>query len=44
MPVALEKSLKKEAEKKFGTTLSEKARRYVYGTLRRTGWKPNREK
>jgi hypothetical protein len=40
MPEELEKKLKKEAKKKFGTTTSKKARQYIYGTLRNTGWKP----
>ena len=36
MPEQLERELKQKAKKKFGTTLSERARRYIYGTLRRT--------
>ena len=42
MPKALEVKLKKEARKKGlkGT----RANAYVYGTMRDTGWKPNREK
>lgn len=44
MPKKLEKKLKKEARKKFGSTTSERARRYIYGSLRKTGWKPKREK
>ncbi len=42
MPKALEKQLKKQAKKKglHGT----RADAYVYGTLRKTGWKPSREK
>jgi len=42
MPVALERKLKKEASKKGFT--GEKKDAYVYGTLRKTGWKPDREK
>jgi len=44
MPKALEEKLKKEALKKFGSTTSEKARRYIYGTMRDTGWKPKKKK
>lgn len=38
MPKAMEKALKKEAKKK-GLT-GPRAAAYVYGTLRKTGWKP----
>lgn len=42
MPKALEKKLMHEASKRG---LKGKRRTaYVYGTLRKTGWKPNREK
>lgn len=42
MPKALEQKLKKEAKNKG---LSEKrANAYVYGTLRKSGWKPKKEK
>jgi len=44
MPTALESKLKKEAKKKFGSTTSKKAREYIYGTLRKTGWKPTKKK
>ena len=40
MPKKLEKELKKEAAKK-GLT-GARADAYVYGTLRKTGWKPKR--
>jgi len=41
MPKALEKKLKKQAKKKFGSTTSERARKYIYGTLQKvTDWKP----
>lgn len=40
MPVALERKLKREANKKG---IKDKDA-YVYGTLRKTGWKPSREK
>lgn len=38
MPKALESKLKKEAKKKGFK--GKKANAYVYGTLRKTGWKP----
>lgn len=44
MPQALERKLKKQALKKFGTTTSEQARSYIYGTLRNTGWVPSTQK
>ena len=43
MPKELEKILKREAAKKFPGD-KEKQDRYVYGTLRKTGWVPEREK
>lgn len=44
MPKELERKLKKQAKKKFGSTTSEKARKYIYGTMRETGWKPSTQK
>lgn len=44
MPKAMERALKKEAKKKFGSTTSEKARKYIYGTMRKSGWRPKRRK
>ena len=44
MPKAMEKALKKEAKKKFGSSDSPRANAYVYGAMRKTGWKPEREK
>lgn len=42
MPRALESKLKREAKKKgMG---KKKAGAYVYGTLRKTGWKPAKRK
>lgn len=41
MPKKLEKELKKEAKKK-GLT-GDRANAYVYGTLRKTGWKPKKK-
>lgn len=42
MPKKMEKELKKQARKR-GLS-GERADAYVYGTLRKTGWKPKREK
>jgi hypothetical protein len=43
-PIKMEKALKKEARKKFGSTTSERARKLIYGTMRKAGWKPKRER
>jgi hypothetical protein len=43
MPQMLENKLKAEARKKFPND-KERQDVYVYGTLRRRGWKPTREK
>lgn len=40
MPKQLEQKLKRKAREKFGTTESARAKRYIYGTLRKKGWKP----
>jgi len=42
MPAALERTLKAQAKKKFGSTTSERARTFIYGTLRKTGWHPGK--
>lgn len=42
MPKKLERALKREAKKKGLSGEREDA--YVYGTLRKTGWKPKRER
>lgn len=42
MPAAAEKALKKEAAKK-GLT-GERRNKYIYGALRKMGWKPARER
>lgn len=42
MPKKLEKELKREASKKG--LKGERANAYVYGTLRKTGWKPSKKK
>ena len=42
MPKKMERELKREARQK-GLS-GERAGAYVYGTLRKTGWKPSREK
>lgn len=41
MPKEMERKLKAQALKKFGSTTSKKARAYIYGTMQReTSWKP----
>jgi hypothetical protein len=42
MPKELEAKLGREADKKGLSGKSKDA--YVYGTMRKTGWKPSREK
>lgn len=42
MPEKMEKQLKKQATKK-GLT-GERKNAYVYGTMRKTGWKPSTQK
>ena len=44
MPEKMERALKAKALRKFKSTTSKKADAYIYGTLRKTGWKPSREK
>jgi hypothetical protein len=44
MPAELERKLKSQARKRFGSTQSNRARAYIYGTLRKTGWRPRRER
>lgn len=43
MPRKLERKLRQKAKKKFPRS-EEKRDAYVYGTLRKTGWKPDKEK
>ena len=42
MPKKMERELKAQARKKHLT--GKRADAYVYGTMRKTGWKPKREK
>lgn len=42
MPKALEMMLKRQVKKKG--LKGERADKYIYGTLRKTGWKPARER
>jgi len=42
MPKKLEEKLKKEAKEKG--LKGDRANAYVYGTLRKTGWKPSTQK
>ncbi len=41
MPEALERKLKSQAKKKGFS--KKRAGAYIYGTMRKTGWKPSRE-
>lgn len=43
MPKALEKELRAKAKRLFPGD-KERQNRYIYGTLRSTGWKPKKEK
>ena len=43
MPKKLEQKLKREARKKFGTTTSKRAKKYIFGGLRNAGWKPKKK-
>jgi len=42
MPIEMERALKRQAVKKGLTGKRKNA--YVYGTLRKTGWKPSTQK
>ncbi len=45
MPKQLEEKLKRQAREKFGTTTSEQARRYIFGTLQnKTSWTPKQKR
>jgi len=46
MPKKLERKLKRQARKKgfVKDGLSKRGKRYVYGTLRKTGWTPSHQK
>ena len=44
MPKAMERKLKAEARRKFHSTTSARARKYIYGAMRKIGWKPKRKK
>jgi hypothetical protein len=43
MPKQVEEKLRKEAERKFPDN-KEKQNAYIYGRLRKQGWKPRRER
>jgi hypothetical protein len=43
MPKAVEERLRKEAERKFPND-KKRQNAYIYGTLRKTGWKPKGQK
>lgn len=42
MPEKIEQNLREEAKKKFPHD-KERQNAYIYGTLRKTGWKPKKE-
>lgn len=42
MPVELERKLKRQAKKRG--LKGKRARAYIYGTMRKTGWRPSRER
>ena len=42
MPKKLHEKLKREARKKFGTITSKRAKKYIFGTMQKTGWKPSK--
>ncbi len=44
MPKKIEKNLKKEALKKFGSSTSKRADQYVYGTLNKLGYMKRNKK
>ena len=44
MPKALERKLAKEAVKKGFKPGSDRYEAYIWGTMRRTGWVPSRER
>lgn len=44
MPKEMERRLKAAAVKRFHSTTSPRARAFIYGTMRRTGWTPKRRK
>lgn len=44
MPVELEKKLIKQALKKGFKRGSKRFNQFVYGTMRKTGWKPSHQK
>lgn len=43
MPKKAERALRQSAMRKFGSTTSERARRYIFGGLRHTSWVQVRE-
>ena len=43
MAIAAKKAKSGKLRRKSGETVEEAKDRYVYGTMRKTGWKPRRE-
>lgn len=44
MPKKMEEDLKKEVATKYPDWSQERKDRYVYGTMRKTGWTPSTQK
>lgn len=44
MPEKMEKELKKTAKKKGFKPGGKRSNAYIYGTMRKTGWKPSTQK
>lgn len=44
MPKALERKLKRQVNREHPNWSEERKDAYVYGTLRKTGWKPSHQK
>ena len=44
MPKEMHKNLKKQARKKFGTTKSKRAKRYIFGTMAKHEKKKKKKK
>ncbi len=44
MPEEMERKLRAEVEKKHPNWTKTKKDAYIFGSMRKTGWRPNREK
>lgn len=43
MPKEMERKLRRAAVRKFGSASGKRGRAYVYGSLRKVGWKPRKK-